>query len=57
MNKNIWGDFQICIGVPLIVQWQKIHIRIQNSIHSELLFNSYYLPRFFQEKNLEQKNL
>ena len=32
----------------LIVQWQKIPL-------IQLLFNCYYLPRFFQESNLEQK--
>ena len=25
MNTNIWGDFQICISVPLIYKAKNIH--------------------------------
>ena len=58
MNTNIWGDFQICISVPLkevsYLSWQNTYPNLKTTCHMKLKF---FLWIKLLEKVLLAKNL
>ena len=51
VNLNIWGDFQFCIGVTLIMSKNILNCRVVGARQSFQIFRQNFLENNFVENN------